>query len=126
ILPAAIKSFVPAGLMGLVLAGLLAAFMGTFSGTLNAAQAYIVNDIYLKYIRPDASNNSTIKLNYIVGIGIVVVATIMGFYVQSVNSVLQWIVGALYGGYIAANVLKWYWWRFNASGYFYGMATGIV
>jgi SSS family solute:Na+ symporter len=50
ILPAAILQFVPAGLMGLLLAGLLAAFMGTFAGTLNAAQAYIVNDIYLKYI----------------------------------------------------------------------------
>jgi SSS family solute:Na+ symporter len=126
ILPSAIKNFVPAGLMGLVLAGLLGAFMGTFSGTLNAAQAYIVNDIYLKYIRPEASNKSTINVNYIVGIGIVIIAIVMGFYVKSVNSVLQWIVGALYGGYIAANVLKWYWWRFNASGYFIGMATGIV
>src|SRR5690606_37189612 len=85
-----------------------------------------VNDIYLKFIRPGASNNSTINVNYLVGIGIVIIAIIMGFYVQSVNSVLQWIVGALYGGYIAANVLKWYWWRFNASGYFIGMATGIV
>ena len=40
----------------LVLTGLLGAFMGTFSGTLNAAQAYIVNDIYLKYVNPTASN----------------------------------------------------------------------
>jgi MFS family permease len=39
---------------------------------------------------------------------------------------LQWIVGALYGGYIAANVLKWYWWRFNASGFFWGMMSGIA
>jgi SSS family solute:Na+ symporter len=38
---------------------------------------------------------------------------------------LQWIVGALYGGYIAANLLKWYWWRFNARGFFWGMASGI-
>ena len=48
ILPSAIREFVPVGLMGLLLAGLLAAFMSTFAGTLNAAQAYIVNDIYLK------------------------------------------------------------------------------
>ncbi len=54
ILPAAINSFLPAGILGLVLTGLLGAFMGTFSGTLNAAQAYIVNDIYLKYVDPQA------------------------------------------------------------------------
>jgi hypothetical protein len=43
-----------------------------------------------------------------------------------VNDILQWIVGGLYGGYVAANCLKWYWWRFNANGFFYGMAVGIV
>jgi SSS family solute:Na+ symporter len=52
ILPASINAFLPVGIMGLVLTGLMGAFMGTFSGTLNAAQAYIVNDIYLKYINP--------------------------------------------------------------------------
>jgi hypothetical protein len=35
-------------------------------------------------------------------------------------------VSALYGGYVASNVLKWHWWRFNASGFFWGMLTGIV
>jgi SSS family solute:Na+ symporter len=59
ILPSAISEFVPVGLMGLLLAGLLAAFNSTFAGTLNAAQAYIVNDIYLKYIRPAASRRQT-------------------------------------------------------------------
>ena len=39
---------------------------------------------------------------------------------------LLFIVAALYGGYIAANVLKWHWWRFNASGFFLGMTIGIV
>lgn len=39
---------------------------------------------------------------------------------------LQWIVSALYGGYIASNVLKWHWWRFNANGFFYGMLSGIL
>ena len=50
ILPAAISQFVPVGLTGLLLAGLLAAFMSTFAGTLNAAQAYLINDVSIKYI----------------------------------------------------------------------------
>jgi len=125
ILPAAINNFLPVGILGLVLTGLLGAFMGTFSGTMNAAQAYIVNDIYLKYINPNAPTKRVIYMNYLSGIVVVAVGVILGFFAKDVNSVLQWIVGALYGGYIAANMLKWYWWRFNANGFFWGMMAGI-
>ena len=38
---------------------------------------------------------------------------------------MMWLVGALYGGFVVANVLKWYWWRFNGYGYFWGMIAGI-
>jgi solute:Na+ symporter, SSS family len=126
ILPAAINNFLPVGILGIVLTGLLGAFMGTFSGTLNAAQAYIVNDIYLKYVNPAASNREIISMNYLSGIVVVTIGVILGFFAKDVNSILQWIVSGLYGGYIAANVLKWYWWRFNANGFFWGMLTGIV
>ncbi|HEX8022253.1 sodium:solute symporter family protein [Mucilaginibacter sp.] len=126
ILPAVINNFLPVGLVGLLLAGLLGAFMSTFSGTMNAAQAYIVNDIYLKYINPKASTKKIITANYLVGVFVVAVGVILGFFVKDVNSVLQWIVSALYGGYIASNVLKWHWWRFNANGFFYGMLSGIL
>lgn len=126
ILPAVINNFLPVGLVGLLLAGLLGAFMSTFSGTMNAAQAYIVNDIYIKYVNPQASTKKIITMNYLVGIIVVAVGIFIGFFMQDINSVLLWIVSALYGGYIAANVLKWHWWRFNANGFFWGMLTGIV
>ncbi len=126
ILPSTINQFMPVGVLGLVLTGLLGAFMGTFSGTLNAAQAYIINDVYLKYIRPNASTKSIIWANYLIGILVVVIGVVLGFLAKDVNSVLQWIVGGLYGGYIAANLFKWYWWRFNANGFFWGMASGIA
>lgn len=126
ILPAAINNFLPVGLMGLVLTGLLGAFMGTFSGTLNAAQAYLVNDIYLKYINPHASTKKVITMNYLAGLAVVATGIVLGLFVKDVNTVLQWIVSGLYGGYVAANMLKWHWWRFNASGFFWGMLAGIV
>jgi Na+/proline symporter len=126
ILPGAINNFLPAGILGLVLTGLLGAFMGTFSGTLNAAQAYIVNDIYLKHVNPAASTKKIISMNYLVGVLVVITGIGLGFFAKDVNSILQWIVSALYGGYIAANMLKWYWWRFNANGFFYGMLVGII
>jgi Na+/proline symporter len=126
ILPSAINQFVPVGFLGILLAGLLAAFMSTFAGTLNAAQAYIVNDIYLKYLNPQASNIKIKSINYIAGLIMVVVSIVFGFFAKDVNDVLQWIVSGLYGSYVAANVLKWYWWRFNGQGFFWGMLGGLI
>jgi Na+/proline symporter len=126
ILPSAINQFVPVGFMGLLLAGLLAAFMSTFAGTLNAAQAYIVNDIYLKYLKPEASNKQVNRTNYLTGILVVAVSIVFGIFALDVNSILQWIVSALFGSYVASNMLKWYWWRFNGTGFFVGMLAGII
>ncbi|RKE49359.1 Na+/proline symporter [Sphingobacterium detergens] len=125
ILPKAISRFGKVGLTGLLLAGLLAAFMSSFASTVNAAQAYLVNDVLLKFMYRSASPKKQIRLSYAVSIAVVVCSTIIGLYVQNINSVLQWIVSALYGGYIAANVLKWHWWRFNGAGFFWGMLAGI-
>ncbi len=126
ILPSAISQFVPVGLLGLLLAGLLAAFMSTFAGTLNAAQAYLTNDIYLKYMKPKATNRQIRNVNYLAGITTVIVSIIFGFYSKDVNSLLQWIVSALWGAYLAANLLKWHWWRFNGNGFFWGMIAGMI
>ena len=126
ILPRAINTFSVVGLTGIILAGLLSAFMGTFASTVNAGQAYIVNDVLLKYIYPKSSRKFQIRLSYLVSILVVAISTIIGLYVQNINSVLQWVVSALYGGYIAANVLKWHWWRFNGSGFFWGMLSGML
>jgi Na+/proline symporter len=126
ILPSAISEFAPAGLLGLLLAGLLAAFMSTFAGTLNATQAYLVNDIYIKHVNPSASNKRIMTINRLAGLGMVTVSIVLGFFAKDVNDILQWIVGGLYGSYVAANVLKWYWWRFNGSGFFWGMVGGLV
>lgn len=126
ILPSAINQFVPIGFLGLLLAGLLAAFMSTFAGTLNAAQAYLVNDIYIKYVNPQAENSKIQSMNIVAGLAMVVLSVVLGFFAKDVNDVLQWIVGGLYGSYVAANILKWYWWRFNGNGFFWGMVGGLI
>lgn len=126
ILPAAIRQFAPVGLLGLLVAGLLAAFMSTFAGTLNAAQAYLINDIFLT-MKPSGFRERYVKyINYGSGILVVVVSISLGFFVESVNSVLQWLVSALFGSYVMANILKWHWWRFNGTGFFWGMLAGMV
>ena len=126
ILPSAILQFAPVGILGLILAGLLAAFMSTFASTVNAAPAYLVNDIYKRYINPDASNKRLVHASYLISVLVVVLSTMIGLWVESINSVLQWIVSGLWGGYVVSNVLKWYWWRLNGMGYFWGMMAGIL
>jgi Na+/proline symporter len=125
ILPYALDRFVPAGLMGLLIAGLLAAFMSNFAATVNAAPPYIVNDIYKRFINPNASQRTYVRMSYAASLGVVIAGISVGWFVESINNVIQWITAALWGGYTAANVLKWYWWRFNGYGYFWGMVTGI-
>ena len=126
VLPFALREFIPVGLLGLTLAGLLAAFMSSFAAPLNAAPAYVVNDMYRKYIKPDATDKTYLRMSYIVSTVFVIVGTLFGLFLTSIDTVINWITAGLYGGYTAANVVKWYWWRMNGYGYFWGMLTGIV
>lgn len=127
ILPVVIQSaMIPVGLTGLLLAGLLAAFMSTFAATVNAGPAYIVNDIYKRFINPTASNKVQVRMSYLTTILVVAIGIAFGFLTETITEVTLWIVGGLYGGYVAANVLKWHWWRFNGFGFFWGMIIGTI
>jgi Na+/proline symporter len=126
ILPSALALFVPAGLLGVLIAGLLAAYMSNFAATVNAAPPYFVNDIYKRFINPHASAKTYVRLSYLSSFAVVLLGVLIGWYVTSVNNVVIWIVTSLWGGYTASNVLKWYWWRFNGYGYFWGMVAGMA
>jgi len=125
VLPYALKNLIPVGWVGLILSGLIAAFMSNYAATVNAAPAYVVNDIYKRFINPNAPPKKYVRISYIVSILFVLLGFGVGLVVGSINEVMQWIVNALWGGYTAANVLKWYWWRLNGYGYFWGMVAGI-
>jgi len=126
LLPKVINFHIPVGIKGLLLAGLLAAFMSTFSAFVNAGPAYIVNDIYKKYFKPEASSRHYVKASHIASFLVVALGVVMGFFAESINSLTLWITSALFGGYVAANFLKWVWWRFNGWGYFWGMVFGLI
>jgi Na+/proline symporter len=125
ILPLVLTGQVPTGVLGFLLAGLAAAFMSNFAATLNSAPAYVVNDIYKRFINPEASGKKLVALSRTVSIVFLVVGVGCGLLTTSITSVMMWLVGALSSGFVAANVLKWYWWRFNGYGYFWGMISGI-
>lgn len=125
ILPFAMANFVPSGLLGLIVAGLLATFMSTFAATTNAAPAYIINDVYEKYINPNATEYGKVKAGFWVSVLFIIGGATLGMFMNSLNHIIMWLGAALFGGYTAANLLKWYWWGFSAAGYCWGMMTGM-
>jgi len=125
ILPLVLSEQVPTGVVGFLLAGLAAAFMSNFAATLNAAPAYVVNDIYKRFVNPDAGGRKEVFLSRVVSLVFLVVGILFGLLTTRITDVMMWLVGSLYSGFVVANVLKWYWWRFNGYGYFWGMVAGI-
>ncbi len=126
LLPIVLTRYVPQGVVGLLLAGLLAAFMSNFAATINAAPAYIVNDIYKRFFNPKSTPRAEVWMSRAASLAVLLVGIAFGLVTTDIVEVMMWIVGALYGGYVISNVLKWYWWRFNGYGYFWGMLAGIV
>jgi SSS family solute:Na+ symporter len=121
-----VLQYIPTGVVGFLLAGLAAAFMSNFAATLNAAPAYVVNDIYKRFINANAGGKKEVALSRIVALLFLAIGICFGIFSTSITNVMMWLVGGLYGGYVLANVLKWYWWRFNGYGYFWGMMAGIL
>jgi hypothetical protein len=109
-----------------LLAGLIAAFMSNFAATINSAPAYLVNDIYKRFINPHAAPRTYVYLSRIASVVVLIAGIALGLLTNRITDIMMWIVGALGGGYVMANVLKWIWWRFNGYGYFAGMMAGMV
>lgn len=126
ILPAVVQKYLPIGCRGLILAALLAAFMSTFVSTVNSGAAYIVNDLYKRYVNPRASDRRLVWLGYLTSFGVILAGIGFGFVTQDVHSVTKWVVAALVPAFVAPNVLKWHWWRFNGHGFFAGMMAGTA
>ncbi len=125
ILPMVLGEQIPTGVLGFLLAGLAAAFMSNFAATLNAAPAYVVNDIYKRFINANAGGKKEVFLSRVVSLLFLVIGITFGLVTDRITDVMMWLVGSLYGGFVIANVLKWYWWRFNGYGYFWGMVAGV-
>jgi len=124
--PVVIGTLLPVGIKGLVLAGLLSAFMSTFSSTVNAGAAYLVRDGYQNFLRPKASSRELIHVSRICS-GLVIVAGIMvGMQARNIDSIFSWIMITLGTAVLMPNVLRWFWWRFNGVGYAVGTLAGVA
>lgn len=109
----AMLTFLPTGLIGVVLASLIAAVMSTLSTHLNWGSSYVVNDFYLRFMRPQASDKELVAVGRISTVLLMVLAAILALALSSAleafNILLQ--IGAGTGMIF---ILRWFWWRINA------------
>ena len=126
ILPNVLHSYVPIGFKGVLIAALIASFMSTFVSTVNSGAAYVVNDIYKRYVNPNAPAKRYVIAAWITSSSVILLGIAFGFMTKNIHSVTEWIVSALVPAFVAPNVLKWHWWRFNGYGFFAGMVAGTA
>ena len=126
ILPKVVAGYLPIGCKGLLIAAMVAAFMSNFVSTANSGVAYIVNDIYRRYINPAAPQRKLVRLGYLWTVLVILAGIGIGFMTDSIHSITDWLTSSLVPAFVVPNVLKWHWWRFNGWGFFAGMVGGTA
>ena len=126
VLPVVLAQTLPAGVKGLVLAGLIAAAMSTFDSTLNAGASYIVKDVYQSYIKPHASREDLMRVSRWATIGLCLAGVLLSAVIPNINSIWGLITTALGPALFIPLFLRWYWPRFNGYGFAFGTGGGIL
>jgi Na+/proline symporter len=109
---AAMMTYLPAGLLGIVLTSLIAAFMSTISTQLNWGSSYVVNDFYGRFINPQATERQKVIIGKITVVVLMLVAALFSLYLQSAQTVFNLLlqIGAGTG---LLFILRWFWHRIN-------------
>lgn len=109
----AMLTYLPKGLLGLVVASLIAAFMSTISTHLNWGSSYIVNDVYKRFFEPEASEKSMVLVGRISTVILMICSAFVALYIKNAKQAFDIIV-LLGAGTGLIFILRWFWWRINA------------
>ncbi|PID78529.1 sodium:proline symporter [bacterium DOLJORAL78_65_58] len=113
------------GLLGLLLVSFFAAFMSTIDTHLNWGASYLINDIYRRFLRPDAGEKETVLAAKLCVLSMMVCAVLVAFLLTSIGKawLFVWAMGAGIGPVL---VLRWFWWRLNAWSEIAALASSVV
>jgi Na+/proline symporter len=121
----AMLSLLPKGLLGLVVASLVAAFMSTISTHLNWGSSYVVNDVYKRFISPDASEKTLVAIGRISMILMTILTAIVVLFLDSAKQAFDILI-LLGAGTGLIFILRWFWWRVNAYAEFVAMTVSFL
>jgi len=121
----AMLTLLPSGLLGLVAASLIAAFMSTMSTQLNLGASYLVNDFYHRFIRPDATEKQLVRAGRLFTVVSIILGGGLGLMLTSAGQAftLLLMIGAGTG---MIYILRWFWWRINAYTEIVAMISSII
>ncbi|MBX2863486.1 MAG: Na+:solute symporter [Leptolyngbyaceae cyanobacterium MAG.088] len=123
--PKLMLDFLPPVVLGLVVASLIAAFMSTVSTLINWGASYLTNDLYGRFINPDATQAELVNVGRITSVLVTVLGAAAAFFASDVATVFRLVI-AIGTGPGLVLILRWFWWRINAAAELSSMVTGFV
>lgn len=122
----AMLTFLPHGVLGLVVASLAAAFISTVSTHLNWGASYLVNDSYKRFVKPEASERELIWVARVVTVSTMALAALLALQLENAKQIFDFIL--MFGaGSGLIFMLRWFWWRVNAPAEIAAMVgSGVV
>ena len=121
----AMMSFLPSGLLGLLLASLIAAFMSTLSSHLNWGSSYVVHDFYRRFVEPDASEKKLVTIGRITTVLLMALAGLLALALQNALQAFS-ILLQIGAGTGLLFILRWFWWRINIYSEITAMIVSFV
>ncbi len=121
----AMLTFLPAGIMGIVVASLIAAYISTMSTGLNLGASYLVNDLYKRFINPEASEKHIVMVGRMIIVLIMVATGILAPMLESAKDAFN-ILLSIGAGTGLIFILRWFWWRINVWGEVMAMVMSFV
>ena len=111
----------PSGLLGIVVASLIAAFMSTISTHLNWGSSYVSLDFYKRFVKPEASERELVTIGRLTTVVLMIIAALLALLLSSALSTFN-ILLQIGAGTGLIFILRWFWWRINA----YSEITGMI
>ena len=121
----AMMSFLPSGLLGLLLASLIAAFMSTLSSHLNWGSSYVVHDFYLRFVQPQATQKKLVAIGRITTVVLMILAGLLALALQNALQAFS-ILLQIGAGTGLLFILRWFWWRINIYSEITAMVVSFV
>lgn len=111
--PAMLARFLPAGVLGMVVASLIAAFLSTVASQLNWGSSYLANDFYVRFINPKASEKQKVTAGRLATVALMFFSVLLALVLKNALQAFQYMlmIGAGTG---LIYILRWFWWRINA------------
>ena len=121
----AMLTLLPSGLLGLVAASLIAAFMSTMSTQVNLGASYLVNDFYHRFVNPDASEKKLVLVGRIFTILSIVLGAVTGLMLTNAEQAFSLLL-LLGSGTGLIYILRWFWWRISAFTEIIAMVSSLI